>query len=38
MIGQPRPGMNVKSLTKGRPGKVYVNIRKKNADEGELKG
>lgn len=29
--------MNVKSLTKGPPLKVYANVRKKNADEGELK-
>lgn len=31
--GQPRPGRNVKSLSKGQPGKSYVNMRKKNADE-----
>lgn len=35
--GQPRPGRNVKSLAKGQPGKAYVNMRKKNADEDKLK-
>lgn len=29
--------MNVKFLTKGRPSRVYVNRRKKNADEDRLK-
>lgn len=35
--GQPRPGVNVKSLTKGQLLKVYVNRRKKNADEDRIK-
>lgn len=29
--------MNVKLLTKGQPSRIYVNRRKKNADEDRLK-